>query len=573
MSSFGRRRSLVFWRGIFALLAITFLLLGPARARDPWNGALSHLVAAQTATSEAERVQALNAALESLHKTKVPPREAVDRTVQLVETAIADLSRNDDSVTVQDIAAAVAQMEKNLAPRDEDDHMPASPTVIRDSSSGSPFSGKWESISTSGSIIQFQANGTWTEDWKSHHHQGHWQADKDGTTVAIVCDDKAQFHFRLDPKNHLVRDWGWIVYQQVTSAPSAPIAVNDSNATTAAPIASHSTPTVKLPEAQARAIVLVKGDNAEGTGFLVKTKDGPAVITNQHVLANNPNVRITTNTGAELTILSCKGATDRDLAMILIKDGPYDYLKLAGDVSATVQNGDEAITPGNSQGGDVILNTDGKVLGLGPDRIEFDNPIYHGNSGGPVIHVKSGTVIGVVTMAVKVDTNDELNKASFANRNSAIGNSMRYFGVRIDTVPGWETLDPRQFQTETAFLDAFDQRSQAIDSFLNAPDDDKLEDNTWKQDDKIMRANTDFYTQTAGAADTGQKMDALREFWSDLHDIAGTDMAAIQSTSNFYSFDQQRAKDEIAYRRALQAELDKFDKNVSLLTSLPRSNQ
>jgi hypothetical protein len=330
-------------------------------------------------------------------------------------------------------------------------------------------------------------------------------------------------------------------------------------------------PTVALSEDQAAAVVLIKGDNAEGTGFLVKTPDGPVVMTNLHVISNNPNLQITTNTGVPVTILSYKGATDRDMAKISIKDGNFKYLTLATDVSGTVQPGDEVITPGNSEGGDVMLNTKGKVLGLGPDRIEIDNPIYHGNSGGPIIHVKSGQVIGIVTEAMKVDTTDELDKASFANRNSAISRSMRYFGLRLDTVPGWETYDWRNFQNETAFLDQFDKRSRCLDCFLNAPDDNKPDDIVWREDDKIVKANSEFFDQSTGA-DTGQQLDADKIMWSEITDIANTDMDAIQNPNNFYSFDRQRAKDEIAYRKAIIAELAQINSDVSRMGSLPRTN-
>jgi len=358
-------------------------------------------------------------------------------------------------------------------------------------------------------------------------------------------------------------------------------------------------PTVRLSEDQARAVVLIKGDNGEGTGFLIKTVDGPVVVTNIHVISNNPNLKITTNTGAQVTILSYKGATDRDLAMIAVKDDPsFSYLTLAADLSHTVQVGDEVITPGNSEGGEVMLNTDGKVLGIGPDRIEFSNPIYHGNSGGPIFDVKTGTVIGVVTEAMKVVNSDDLDKASFASRNSAISGSMRYFGFRLDNVPAWEAYDWNRFQNETAFLDKFDLRSRCLDSYINTPaaeqpaatgkkkkkkkendgsappasSNDSPDAEIWQQDEKIVKANNDFIQRTAGGADTSQQVDAVRELYGDIRDIAGLDMDAIQNTNNFYSFDQLRAKDEIAYRKALQVELEGIGNNVSRLGSMPRTN-
>ena len=376
-------------------------------------------------------------------------------------------------------------------------------------------------------------------------------------TVEVPLPGIAQFEIVIRNES---RDWTLIEslrfeYAGATSEPST------------APTASSQ----NLSNEQARAVVLISGDNAEGTGFLMRTADGPVVVTNLHVIANNPNLKITTNTGALITVLSAKGASDRDLALLSIQDVQYSYLEAATDISQIVQPGDQVITPGNSQGGEVILNTAGKVLGIGPERIEFDNPIYHGNSGGPIFHTKSGKVLGVVTEAMKIDTSDDLDKASFASRNSAIHGSMRYFGLRMDTVSAWVPIDSRRFQNETAFLDQFEKRSRALDAFLNAPDDDKPEDVLWKSDSKIVKANAEYSAQIAGS-DTSQQLSALREFLGDLNDLANTDMDTIQSAPDFYSFDQQRAKDELAYRNALKAELESIGDNVSRLSSLPRTN-
>jgi hypothetical protein len=383
----------------------------------------------------------------------------------------------------------------------------------------------------------------------------------------------------------------WIVFVIQNSSPDASVASNDittpptqtSPQTMTLPLTTPTpTPvsTAKMTEDQARAVVIVEGDNAQGTGFLVKTPTGPAVVTNLHVLSNNPNIKIHTSTGEQITILSLKGAADRDLAMLSIKDGTYNYLDLAPDVSATVQTGDDVITPGNSEGGEVVVNTGGKVVGIGPQRIEFSNPIYHGNSGGPVVQASTGKVVGVVTEVEKVDVSNDLDKTSFESRASGISGPMRYFGLRLDTVKIWEPYDWRRFLTETQFLAEFHKQSLCLDSFLNAPEDNSQSNGgnndapsakLYLTDEKIRRANENFYQQASGA-DSSQRLDALRGLLFELGSVADTNMAAIQDPTNFYTFDQQRAREEVEYRKALKAELDSIGNNVSRLGGLARKS-
>jgi hypothetical protein len=361
---------------------------------------------------------------------------------------------------------------------------------------------------------------------------------------------------------------------QASLAPSATPAPNTAAAPSPTPsAAANTTPVAGLDASHlAQGIVIIKGDNAEGTGFLVKTAaDGPAIITNQHVLANNPHLHFQTTSGTELTPTGMKGATDHDLVMLTIADGPYTYLPLATNLAATTQSNDPVLTPGNSQGGNVALSTQGQMLGIGPDRVEFNNPIYHGNSGGPVFHVKSGTVIAVVTEASNVDLSNDLDKTSFSSRNSAITSSVRYFGMRVDTVPKWEPMDLRQFENETAFLDNFDAQSRRIDSFLNSKGGTDADAKLYLTDDHIMSAAQAFHDQLSGS-DTSQQIDALRQLGFALSSVADRDVQSLQNTGNFYSFDQQRARNELAYRTALKSEIQDFTSNVNRISDLPRSN-
>ena len=72
----------------------------------------------------------------------------------------------------------------------------------------------------------------------------------------------------------------------------------------------------KLTEEQLRAVVLVKGDNAQEMGFVVKMPTGYAVVTHLHFLAANPNVHVVTPAGAVLSTLGLQGASDRDVALV-----------------------------------------------------------------------------------------------------------------------------------------------------------------------------------------------------------------------------------------------------------------
>ncbi len=194
-------------------------------------------------------------------------------------------------------------------------------------------------------------------------------------------------------------------------------------------------------EASNHSIVIIKGEvsggTVEGTGFLVRMPDGPVVFTNYHVIAGLPHFKVLADDGSEIPVTAIRGASDRDIAMLSIPEGNYQYLELEKDVANNLNVGDDVLTPGNSLGGEVTLNTPGKVQGIGPVRVEIDNPIYHGNSGGPVINEGTGKVVGIVEMAMPREDDDFIDQASRSNVNSAIKSNIRYFSLRLDTVPRW----------------------------------------------------------------------------------------------------------------------------------------
>jgi hypothetical protein len=309
-----------------------------------------------------------------------------------------------------------------------------------------------------------------------------------------------------------------------------------------------------------RCVVLIKGDNVQGTGFFVRLATGPVIITNLHVLAANPHVHIYTSDGQEVKWTSLFGAADRDLALLSIQDNGYSYLQIESGMNTAVHPGDATVTPGDSEGGEVTLNTNGKVLAIGPERIEVNNPIYHGNSGGPVIDLVTNTVIGVVTFATRSHDDDDIDKASFANASSAITGAMRYFSLRLDTVPSWQPYDAAQFILQTTYLKNFHENSRAIDSLLNGVHNEKsgtvsagaVDSKAWAYDKEVSDAIKQDIYFSPGQRPVLMNASAAR---MDLLHFAQLDMPGVQNQQNFYSFEWKVAQQEEKYRKALVDEL------------------
>jgi hypothetical protein len=326
-------------------------------------------------------------------------------------------------------------------------------------------------------------------------------------------------------------------------------------------------PPTQLSEAQLRAIVVVKGDRDQGTGFLLKTATGPVVITSLRLISDNPNLGLATKDGAEIKIVSIQGAPDRDLAMIGIQDNAYSYLEPATNLTAAVQPGDVVLTTGSTPSAKAS-----KVLSLDSQRLEIGEFQNHGDIGGPILLAGSGQAIAMVSAQPRVIMTTDLDKISFASRDATVAHSLSYCGLRLDTVPNWETYNWKRFCNETAFLDDFHQRSECLDSYLNSrSNDSRPRAKLYLSDDKI-KAATETYAQESAGADSTQRNDSLRGLLFELGNVADTDMDQVQQPANFYSFDQQRAAQETAYRQALKTQLDFYGNNLNLFENVVRKH-
>lgn len=174
-------------------------------------------------------------------------------------------------------------------------------------------------------------------------------------------------------------------------------------------------------EAKAAVVFLQMNDGSRASAFLI-SPDGYAV-TCDHAIAGAQRItarfRMEGRPGGDVTDHPCKVINtkkDLDIALIKLKGGNFPYLKMASAGRAT-QIGEKYILLGFPFGDErEVKYNEGAVSSSElPDNnalpyVELTGNGFHGNSGGPVIGLSDGAVIGVFTGSMLQKTyNEEIN--------------------------------------------------------------------------------------------------------------------------------------------------------------------
>jgi S1-C subfamily serine protease len=153
----------------------------------------------------------------------------------------------------------------------------------------------------------------------------------------------------------------------------------------------------------------------EGAGFLVDARRH-WIVTNAHVVGHSPSA-------VEVAFVDQPFQSARklyvdsftDVAILQVEDLPN------GVKAPEIGFGDE-VRVGETIGvfghplGMYFTGTRGIISNKtdqdGPDLMQIDATVDHGNSGGPVIDLSSGRVVGIATAGVMADKSDRLNFAT-----------------------------------------------------------------------------------------------------------------------------------------------------------------
>jgi hypothetical protein len=189
-----------------------------------------------------------------------------------------------------------------------------------------------------------------------------------------------------------------------------------------------------------RDLVLVEGKSESGgSAFITHIKGRKYLVSNAHVMAGIKPFSLRPLDGSRLQVGPAIIAVGRDLFAFAVVDGGPG-IPTADSVESEAKVGDAVVVFGSPGAHGVVTTLKGELAGIGPDRIEITALIEHGNSGGPIVHLASGKVIGVASQAHI----DHLLSGK---------TQIRRFGYRLENVQTWQGVDWARFYAEAAVVE------------------------------------------------------------------------------------------------------------------------
>ncbi len=376
----------------------------------------------------------------------------------------------------------------------------------------------------------------------------YWQCDESDTVSRRQFDDLINF---MTCDGVVIADILWSGAPMAT--PSTPAVVVTTSETRSTSIATATAPgvegaispaTAELVAKYRDSLVVIEGENGTGSGFICKLDDKPWMMTNIHVMADNPKPRFTTMNGKALTLGPAFLGVDHDIFKGTLSEASTT-LDVMKDIDSNAKIGDPIVVLGNPEGAGVIKPLEGRIVGIGPNLVEVDAPFVPGNSGSPIVHVATGKVIGIATYAI-------IRKVDFKDK-SGVDTTIRRFGYRLDNVTRWEPVNWPVFYAQSAQASKIKATGEEfIELFKDARENNMHSTNY--ENPGIQRALQNLERTTRGNSrmSSADQSAVNRQLLSDLRVAAVADINAFDNRTA-YDFFRRRVADEKKFRDDLYA--------------------
>ncbi len=157
-------------------------------------------------------------------------------------------------------------------------------------------------------------------------------------------------------------------------------------------------------------VVVIQTADSVGSGFFVSS-DG-LIVTNRHVVGDENTVAVRTRDGGVGLGHVISRSALKDLALIRMPGSHFTHLRLSNGAQAGIGNDVIAIGTPEGLAWSVSRGIISAVRDVGRVHlVQTDTAINHGNSGGPLIDLTSGMVVGVNALGFRRDLAEGLNFA------------------------------------------------------------------------------------------------------------------------------------------------------------------
>ena len=190
-------------------------------------------------------------------------------------------------------------------------------------------------------------------------------------------------------------------------------------------------------------LVFVEGKTGQGSGFIVDYKGQKYLFTNAHVMAGVRAPQFKLLDRSPVRVGAAVAAVAHDIVALGVLDGGT-AIPCVESLDKEVSIGDAVVVLGNAEGAGVVNLLQGAIVGIGPNLVEVDAPFVPGNSGSPIIHLRSGKVIGIATYMTIRRSGDRTER-------------VRRFGYRLDSVQQWQPVDWTRFYAEADSMDKIEK--------------------------------------------------------------------------------------------------------------------
>ncbi|MBL9179616.1 MAG: trypsin-like peptidase domain-containing protein [Verrucomicrobiaceae bacterium] len=305
------------------------------------------------------------------------------------------------------------------------------------------------------------------------------------------------------------------------------------------------------------------------------------VVTNAHVVRGNTKVTFKTMSNQPLTTGPLEIAESADLVRADVSEAP-DALDILKNIEDATKIGEAVVVMGNSEGEGVVRELEGRVVGIGPDRVEVDAPFVPGNSGSPILLKASGEVIGVATYLLIPRALQEQGKGDAGAAKAPLVtslNEVRRFGFRLDVVDKWLAPEPDRLVREGLKLADIELATEVI---MAAAQDVVLNPGARTSESYMPRARmqaspalsslgvaiNDFSSSYKNSATRLEKIAAANVLFQKLRDAAAADVKGFKP-EHFSGCNGGFFRKNLDKRKRIYQQMEEIKAEFNLFVSRP----